>query len=80
MPCTKKKYKDGISARHALSIIKIQGKHGHNECREYLCDKCGSYHLTSSNGKMWDKRKVALDKEMNTRVKYEANYWENKLT
>ena len=47
--CTKKKYKDKLSAMFALSQCKFvsNSNHKRKECRFYFCPICKSYHLTS---------------------------------
>ena len=47
MKCTKRKYKDKLSAMFALSQTnKHTAKSNRQECRFYFCNICSSYHLT----------------------------------
>ncbi len=45
--CTKKKYKDRISAMFALSQCK-KGNGNRQEIRYYYCSECDAWHLTKT--------------------------------
>ena len=49
MICRKKRYRDELSAKFALSQTRRVGnyKSNRNECRVYYCPKCKGWHLTS---------------------------------
>lgn len=48
-PCKKRKYRDEITAKIALSKVRHQDKswRGKLECRAYKCPTCKKWHLTS---------------------------------
>lgn len=43
----KVRYRDEISAKIALSKIKVKDSPAHTEKRHYLCPECAGWHLTS---------------------------------
>lgn len=46
MICTKRRYKDKLSAMIALSSCLSSGSKKRKETRYYWCDQCKVYHLT----------------------------------
>jgi hypothetical protein len=45
--CTKRRYRDEITAKLALFNIQMKDKPGHHERRVYECGLCGKWHTTS---------------------------------
>lgn len=57
MTCTKRTYKDRLSALYALSQCrKSSASSARRESRIYYCPLCGGFHLTSQSRPMFEKR------------------------